>query len=82
MSKLDTIRAWKDQEYRESLTSEERKSLLDMPIGNYELDQEVMKNVVGGDICLLWSGIIIRSEGAVCTISGECSSSGGSCNPT
>ena len=81
MSMLDTIRAWKDPTYRESLSSEERNSLLASPIGEYELDSEVMNNVVGGDICLLFSAITIASEGVVCTISGECNSSGESCNP-
>lgn len=81
MSKIDIIKAWKNPDYRASLTEEGKSSLLDMPMGEYELDNDVMQNVVGGDICLLFSGIIIRSEGAVCTVSGECSSSGGSCNP-
>jgi mersacidin/lichenicidin family type 2 lantibiotic len=79
--KIDTIRAWKDQEYRDSLTADERASLSEMPIGNYELDPEIMENVVGGDICTLWSVVVIPSEGAVCTISGECNGSGRSCNP-
>jgi len=82
MSMLNTIRAWKDPDFRENLSEEGKSKIAQMPIGEYELDHDVMKNIVGGDICLLFSGIIIRSEGAVCTVSGECNSSGESCNPT
>ena len=77
MKNVDVIRAWKDQSYRDSLTSEERASLPDSPAGEYVLDTEVMKNVVGG-WCFL---SLIASEGAVCTVSGECNGGAGSCNP-
>jgi mersacidin/lichenicidin family type 2 lantibiotic len=47
MSKVDVIRAWKDEEYRLSLTDEERAQLPDHPAGLIELEDEELKNVLG-----------------------------------
>ena len=44
--KLDIVRAWKDEAYRESLSSEEQKSLLQNPIG--ELSDDDLRYVYGG----------------------------------
>jgi mersacidin/lichenicidin family type 2 lantibiotic len=48
MSKVDIIRAWKDEEYRLSLTEGERALLPRHPAGLIELDDEQMKMVLGG----------------------------------
>ncbi len=48
MAKIDIIRAWKDAEYRASLTEAERASLPANPAGMIELDDDQMKGVVGG----------------------------------
>jgi mersacidin/lichenicidin family type 2 lantibiotic len=48
VSKVDIIRAWKDEEYRSSLTEAERASLPAHPAGLIELENEEMKAVLGG----------------------------------
>ncbi len=48
MTKLDVIRAWKDEEYRESLSEEERKLLPEHPAGMLELGDAELEGVAGG----------------------------------
>lgn len=50
MSKLDIIRAWKDEDYRESLSAAERSRLPQNPAGIIELTDQDMNNVEGGTI--------------------------------
>jgi mersacidin/lichenicidin family type 2 lantibiotic len=47
MSRVDIVRAWKDEEYRLSLTDEERAQLPKHPAGLIELDVDQMRAVVG-----------------------------------
>ncbi len=47
MSIKDTIRAWKDRSYRESLSDEQRAQLLANPIGDV-LSEEELQAVTGG----------------------------------
>jgi mersacidin/lichenicidin family type 2 lantibiotic len=49
MSKIDIIRAWKDEEYRWSLNEAERALLPDHPSGLIELNDNDMMGVVGGN---------------------------------
>jgi mersacidin/lichenicidin family type 2 lantibiotic len=42
------IRAWKDQEYRQGLTDEERVLLPEHPAGLLELDDADLAQVAGG----------------------------------
>ncbi len=48
MAKIDIIRAWKDVEYRLSLTEKERALLPEHPAGLIELNNDEMKAVLGG----------------------------------
>ena len=48
MSKQDIIRAWKDAEYRDSLSAAERAALPDNPAGAIELTQAELEAVAGG----------------------------------
>ncbi len=48
MSKKDIIRAWKDEEYRLSLSKADREKLLEHPAGLIELNDVEMKIVAGG----------------------------------
>lgn len=48
MSNIDIIRAWKDEEYRNSLTKKQRSQLPDNPAGMIELSDNAMENVKGG----------------------------------
>lgn len=48
MSNFDIIRAWKDEEYRNSLTEEQRSQLPENPAGQIQLSDEEMEAVAGG----------------------------------
>ncbi len=48
MSIEQIIRAWKDADYRESLSAEERAALPELPVGLVELDDADLGKVVGG----------------------------------
>ena len=51
---MDIIRAWKDEEYRLSLTEEQRALLPDNPAGHQiELSDADLESVVGGIITIL-----------------------------
>ena len=48
MSNIDIIRAWKDEEYRNSLTDEQRSQLPENPAGIVELSNDEMESLKGG----------------------------------
>ena len=48
MSDFDIIRAWKDEEYRMSLTDEQRASMPMNPAGQIELSDADLGSVAGG----------------------------------
>ncbi len=48
MSKLDIIRAWKDEEYANSLTDVQRAMLPDNPAGIIELSDRDLDSAAGG----------------------------------
>ncbi len=48
MSKKDIIRAWKDEEYRRSLSEAERAKLPEHPAGLIELTDVELNMVAGG----------------------------------
>ncbi|MBV6622421.1 MAG: mersacidin/lichenicidin family type 2 lantibiotic [Rivularia sp. (in: Bacteria)] len=48
MSNIDIIRAWKDEEYRNSLSEEQRSQLPENPAGMVELSDEDMESMAGG----------------------------------
>jgi mersacidin/lichenicidin family type 2 lantibiotic len=47
MSPVDIIRAWKDKEYRRSLTDAQRAALPEHPAGLITLDDEELAKVAG-----------------------------------
>lgn len=49
MSKIDIIRAWKDEEYRNSLSEAEKAQLPENPAGAIELDDDDMSSMSGGE---------------------------------
>lgn len=71
-NKVDVARAWKDAEYRASLSADQLSNLPTSPINNSE-DELDSNLVIGGQSS-------ISSQGWVCTISGECNG-GHCCNP-
>jgi mersacidin/lichenicidin family type 2 lantibiotic len=48
MSHVEIVRAWKDAEYRDSLSVEQRRLLPENPAGMIELSMEEMEQVAGG----------------------------------
>ena len=48
MRKKDIIRAWKDEEYRQSLSEDDRKLLPQNPAGFMELSDAELGGVAGG----------------------------------
>jgi mersacidin/lichenicidin family type 2 lantibiotic len=48
MTKTNIIRAWKDQDYRQSLSDAERSTLPDNPAGMVEISDLELGSVVGG----------------------------------
>jgi mersacidin/lichenicidin family type 2 lantibiotic len=45
---IDIIRAWKDEEYRMSLSDAERSLIPDNPAGSMELSDDELESIVGG----------------------------------
>ena len=45
---FNQIRAWKDEEYRETLTQAQRELLVDNPAGQAEVTEDELDLVVGG----------------------------------
>jgi mersacidin/lichenicidin family type 2 lantibiotic len=48
MSNIDVVRAWKDEQYRMSLSETERANLPQNPAGVVELTEGDLEGVVGG----------------------------------
>lgn len=48
MSHVDIIRAWKDEDYRNSLSEEQRSHLPENPVGLVELPDADMERIAGG----------------------------------
>jgi mersacidin/lichenicidin family type 2 lantibiotic len=48
MKKVDVVRAWRDEEYRNSLTDEERASLPENPAGMAVVKDSVLDSIAGG----------------------------------
>ena len=45
---IDIIRAWKDEDYRNSLTEEQRRELPENPVGEAELNEIELALAAGG----------------------------------
>lgn len=76
MSTVDIIRAWKDKNYRESLSEVERALLPDHPAGAIELPENVLVSIVGE------AGAGWTKYGETCTVSGDQYSCGWVCTKT
>ncbi len=49
MSTSKTIRAWRDEDYRLSLSAAERAAIEPNPVGAIELDDNDLEGVTGGE---------------------------------
>jgi mersacidin/lichenicidin family type 2 lantibiotic len=73
----DIIRAWKDEEYRNSLSQEQRSQLPQNPAGMVELSDEAMQNVAGGILGSLFACGPKNTDNPVLRI---CSATCSTCN--
>lgn len=64
---IDIVRAWKDAEYRKTLTPEQLATLPPSPAGSPELTEDELKSIAGG-----LDSATTRSSGSNC-----CCGSGG-----
>src|SRR5882672_1647098 len=48
LMKIDIVRAWKDEAYRQSLSREELAMLPENPVGEFELTEADLEAVYGG----------------------------------
>ena len=51
MANIDIIRAWKDADYRNSLSEDQRSQLPKNPAGMIELSDAALETISGGIIC-------------------------------
>lgn len=76
MSKVDTIRAWKDVEYRLSLSAAQLATLPESPAGGFELSDSALDSAVGGSLtgdliyALSFLGVCTGVDGCRFTYSG------------
>ena len=49
--KIDVVRAWKDETYRQQLSSEEQSTLPTNPAGSFELGEEELAAIHGTHGC-------------------------------
>lgn len=75
--KVDVIKAWKDPEYRRSLSKSEFEQLPENPVG-VALDENDMNMIKGGEVAWTTSGAA-NTSGWFCSISAE--NTGKCCNP-
>lgn len=62
---IDLLRAWKDPEYRKSLTPEELACVPENPAGNAELSAEDLASLAAGGQCCTTS---LSAPSHVCSI--------------
>jgi len=66
--KIDIVRAWKDEEYRNSLTPEQLAQLPPNPAGDVDLSEEELEEIAGGTYKFIrpGGGGIPQSIGLTC----------------
>ncbi len=72
MSQQDIIRAWKDPEFRESLSEEQRSQIPENPVGIIELTDPEIQAAVGG---LAVGGLAVGGL----AVGGHCADTDGGC---
>ncbi len=72
MRKVDVVRAWKDESYRQNLSAEELASLPANPAGEIELTDSDLGAVYGGATAVVGCSAVCNS--AVLCQSGICGS--------
>ncbi len=77
--KFDVARAWKDEEYRQSLSEEELLSLPENPVGELELTDADLEAVYGGQSFIFCSFDCFNSFKGFCISNGFCETFGYKC---
>lgn len=74
MKSIDIVRAWKDEDYRDSLSAEERARIPANPAGVIELGEADLDKVVGGglSISLACQTIATHSCDTPCQANSSC----------
>ncbi len=67
MSKVDIIRAWRDEEYRRGLSAGQRAALPENPAGLIALSEEDMGSAVGGAFTINCTQFTVRCE-SICQV--------------
>jgi len=68
MSKLDLIRAWRDPEYRASLSDTQQATLPDNPAGVVDLSDSDLESAAGGSLTIDF--FCVPTFPGVCTLNG------------
>ncbi len=77
MSKMDIVRAWKDEAYRQTLSEEELRSLPENPAGEIELNDSDLEAVYGGQTAVVGCSVAcytVVCQSAVCNSAALCQS--------
>lgn len=73
MSNIDIVRAWKDAEYRQSLSAEELARLPEHPAGAIELTDEELDQIAGAKTELVFTaGCCPETINVPCTLFNAC----------
>lgn len=72
ISDIDVVRAWKDEEYRNSLSEEQKAQLPENPAGLIDLTDEAINGVVGGEIDCVNIKTFVAGCGLCSTFTAEC----------
>ena len=82
---IDIVRAWKDPEYRKTLSPAELEALPSNPAGSGRLSDEEVAAVSGGlpvqHTAVYSAAISITGDNPVCGNSNQCGGSGGPVSP-
>ena len=65
---FDIVRAWKDENYRQSLSEEELSLLPSSPVGELELSDTDLETIYGGGLSHSSGGTRIESFALICEI--------------
>lgn len=79
MSKQDIIRAWKDEEYRNSLSEAQRAELPDNPAGAIELPDDELENAAAAGTPAIVSAATAVTVAASCSPTCDNTALDGSC---
>jgi mersacidin/lichenicidin family type 2 lantibiotic len=76
MANIDIIRAWKDEEYRNGLSEEQRSQLPENPAGMVELTNTSMETIVGGNQQIISGGTVVLQRQTITVSIDVCCSTG------